>query len=134
MLYTIMKYINNFFPTNKREERNFIIDNGSLSLPFPNEAYVLIEGSLFNDGVYQLPLEGLKDEEFNGCITLLAPPKSFLALATEIGSFVDKDVKLNGYTSESFGGYSYTKATGSTGGSADWQDVFRGRLNVWRKI
>lgn len=129
-----MKYLNNFFPTKKSVEKHFIVSEGTLSLSFTDGAYVLIEGSLFNDGVYQLPLTGLTDEEFDGCITLLAPPKSFLKLATEIQHFVDFDVKLNGLTSESFGGYSYNRASGANGGSADWQDVFRGRLNIWRKL
>ena len=43
------------------------------------------------------------------------------------------------YSSESFGGYSYTKSSGnaaSGGAQADsgtWQNQFRSRLNRWRK-
>ena len=39
------------------------------------------------------------------------------------------------YTSESFGGYSYTKANGAgdSTGSGGWQAAFRARLNPYRK-
>ena len=38
------------------------------------------------------------------------------------------------YTSESFGDYSYTKATGESGAPLTWRDVFASRLNAWRKL
>ena len=39
------------------------------------------------------------------------------------------------FTSESFGGYSYTKATDSaTGQPATWETVFRSQLNPYRKL
>ena len=41
---------------------------------------------------------------------------------------------LSPYQSESFGGYSYTKASASNGDQVDWKTVFRSRLNRWRKI
>ena len=49
-----------------------------------------------------------------------------------------KDVINSPYTSESFGGYAYTKSGGvSVSGSAGvvtWQSVFKSRLNEWRKL
>jgi hypothetical protein len=39
------------------------------------------------------------------------------------------------FTSESFGGYSYTKATDSaTGAQATWETVFRSQLNPYRQF
>jgi glycosyltransferase involved in cell wall biosynthesis len=46
--------------------------------------------------------------------------------------------KLNSpYSSESFGGYSYSKASGTDNHGNDvtsWQSKFASRLNHWRKI
>ncbi len=129
-----MKSIRNFFPTTKCVDGDFKIVGGAISLPFISDGqYFLIENSLLNDGVYRYPVSDLTDEEFNGFITLLNPPKDFLLLAKEIEEYTANN-KLSGFQSESFGGYSYTKATKSDGSPADWQDVFQERLNVWRKV
>lgn len=134
MLYEIMKSIKNYFPTSIREEGVFIIENGIASLDFvPEGAYILIEGSLFNDGVYQYPVSELTDEEFDGVITVLAPPKEFLELVDDIKEYKANN-KANGLSSESFGGYSYSKATNSNGKLVGWADVFSTQLNIWRKI
>lgn len=137
MLYTIMRSIRNFFPLRGRD-RVFKIENGTMDLselvPMPGQ-YIRIEGSVFNDGVYRFTDSmNLQDEVFNGRVTLLAPPREFLDLAAEIESYVASGKDAGPYVSESFGGYTYTKATGASGGVATWQDVFRTRLNAWRKI
>ena len=100
--------------------------------------YFRIVGSIFNDGVYcfnnKLVLE---DETFDGAIWLMAIPKDFLALAKEIEDWeAAYGSALNSpYTSESFGGYSYSKASGKNGGGAvTWQDAFASRLNLYRRI
>jgi hypothetical protein len=67
----------------------------------------------------------------------MAIPKDFLALAKEIEDWQAKygDVLNSPYTSESFGGYSYSKASGKNGGGAvTWQDAFATRLNLYRRI
>lgn len=133
MLYTILKHIHNFFPVSNHEGA-YKIENGAISLDFIKEnQYFLIEGSVFNDGVYKYPVDTLTDEEFKGCITALAIPNEFIQLVDEIQAYVAKNERT-GLQSESFGGYSYTKATGANGTQADWQDVYRQRLSVWRKI
>jgi len=135
MLLTIMKHLRNYFLTNVKEERSFTIQSGMISLSFVNSGqYVLIDGSNFNDGVYTYPMTNLTDETFYGSITVLNPPKEFLDLATEIQSYVTKHKGSEGYASESFGGYSYQKATNSAGLTAGWSDVYKDRLDVWRKI
>ena len=128
MLYEIMRSIRNFFPR-EYYGGHFKIEGGGISLPHVLDGqYILIEGSAYNDGVYQYPTGDLRDEEFVGDITVLAPPAEFLALAKEIEEYQSKSV-ASAFTSESFGGYSYSRNAG-----AGWQDAFRSRLNAWRKI
>ena len=103
----------------------------------PNQ-YFRIIGSIFNDGVYCYK-EGLvlEDETFDGAIWLMAIPKDFLALANEIDDWIVKygEAINSPYQSESFGGYSYSKASGNNGGGAvTWQDAFASKLNLYRRI
>ena len=135
MLFEIMRHIRNFFATDKSVEGALAIEDGTMSLPFALDGqYVLIEGSALNDGVYKAPLENLTDEKFNGRIVALAVPGEFLELVEEIKAYNEKSKESGIYQSESFGGYSYSKATGRNGGVATWQDAYRSRLNVWRKL
>ena len=103
--------------------------------------YFRIIGSVFNDGVYQYTEElTLTDELFVGAIWLMAIPKSFLDLVKEIEEWQKKNggvdsEAMSPFTSESFGGYSYSKGTTSSGKSAaTWQNVYASQLNMWRKI
>lgn len=103
----------------------------------PNQ-YFRIVGSVFNDGVYKNNEElTLTDELFVGAIWLMAIPKEIIDLDKEISEWVSKygETVSSPYTSESFGGYSYSKASGSNGSSTPtWQSCFSSRLNKWRKI
>lgn len=132
MLYEIMRHIRNFFVYKSYKDK-FTIKDGVLDLDeIKDGMYFLIEGSLLNDGVYQAPVT-LQDEEFNGLVAILNPPHKFIELSTEISTYVENH-KANPYSSESFGGYSYTRATNKSGNLVGWQDVFRNRLNTWRKL
>lgn len=115
-----------------RHEGTFEIVDGEISLPLLEGQYFLVEGSILNDGIYQYPGR-LKDEKFDGAIVGLAIPKDFLDLVEEITAFC-AGAQDGPYVSESFGGYSYTKATDSNGNVASWKQVFATRLNTWRKI
>ena len=58
-------------------------------------------------------------------------------LASEIEMWQEKngEASVGIYQSESFGGYSYTRATDTkTGGIVTWETVFRSRLNPYRKL
>lgn len=137
MLFEIMQHINNFFVADGYEGE-IAIQDGEI-IPDPElltEQYFLIQGSILNDGVYQYPAEDLEDETFNGIVAKLAIPKPFLSLADDITAWVEKykDVTESPYTSESFGGYSYTKSNGQETGGNSWQSVFSVRLNQWRKL
>ena len=105
-----------------------------------NNQYFRITGSVFNDGVYKYTNNlQLTDELFVGAIWLMAVPKDVIALSDEIDAWITKygDVVNTPYSSESFGGYSYTKSSGgseSGSGNPTWQSVFANQLNRWRKI
>lgn len=116
---------------------NFTIKDGSIApLNFLQDGqYFTIVGSVFNDGVYKYPTDVLIDETFDGTIRTMAVPPAVIALAEEIKAYNESDVaKPSAYTSESFGGYTYTKATDKNGVVASWKTVFASRLNKWRKI
>ena len=109
--------------------------------------YFRIVGSVLNDGVYCYGNAELgEDEAFSGSVWAMAVPPAVIALSKEIDEWVKKnvDVITSPFSSESFGGYAYTKIgggvsrsgaskTGSSGG-IDWRSVFGARLNRWRKI
>lgn len=97
--------------------------------------YFRIIGSTFNDGVYQYPVAGLTDEEFEGTIWAMSPPPDFIKLCEKIKAFNESDGgKPTAYTSESFEGYSYSKATDSSGTPLRWQKVFAKELNQYRRL
>ena len=139
MLEQILKHLNNWFLVDIHEGE-FSVENGSITLPFlQTNQYFRIIGSVFNDGLHQYPATDLTDETFTGVVWALAVPKAVISLATDIEKWQEKngEAVLSPFTSESFGGYSYTKASaGNAGTSAvtGWQDAFRSRLNDWRKI
>lgn len=122
---------------------DFTIENGALVLrddmSLKDGQHFRIVGSALNDGVYQYGSDGdaLQDESFTGAIWAMAVPPAVIALSEDIDAWIIKNAEIlsSPYTSESFGGYSYTKNTGSSGsGGYSWTDAFRSRLNRWRKI
>lgn len=137
MLEEILRHIKNWFLISGGiYEDDYVIENGDINLPFLQVGqYYRILGSLFNDGLHQYQTEELRPESFHGTIWALAIPRDLIQIAGEIKNWQDKNGNASPYASESFGGYSYTKATSSTTGQAvTWQDVFRTRLNPYRKI
>lgn len=106
--------------------------------------YFLIRGSWFNDGIHVFPDEEMHDEVFSGSIWLLAIPEPVIKLADEIRAWREKNEaadssNMSPFVSESFGGYSYSKgsgsaASGTSAGAISWKEMFRSRLNAWRKL
>lgn len=139
MLYELCLELNNFFEYGKYIGNIKIVDGNVQTEFLSDEQYFRIVGSVFNDGVYKYPQTDLKDEEFYGAIWAMAVPQDVIALADEIQAWKDKymtvDV-MSPYQSESFGGYSYTKASlqSSDNGTISWQSAFANRLNQWRKL
>ena len=107
--------------------------------------YFRVVGSLMNDGVYNAPTTFPQDETFDGAVWSMAVPQAVIDLSKEIDDWVAKygvpdSAAMSPFTSESFGGYSYTKGSssrqtkGGDGNSGAWQNVFASRLSKWRKI
>lgn len=154
MLEQLLRHLHNWFRVHDNVDGihsdTYTVESGSITLPFlQNGQYFRIIGSIFNDGLYiygETLKDGdgndleLTDETFDGTIWALAVPKAIVSISKEIEEWEKKygDITSSPYSSESFGGYSYSKASG--GGSADsagvsgWEDAFKRRLNQWRKI
>ena len=136
--------LNNWFDVSRHFGR-FTIKGGSISLNeevnLVDGQYFRIVGSVFNDGVYKYPASDLADEVFEGAVWAMAVPPAVIAMQAEIDDWMNKygEIVNSPYQSESFGGYSYSKSSGSGSASdgadiGSWQNQFRSRLNKWRKI
>ena len=139
MLEQVLMNVRNWFPVKGGiYSGTFTIKDGGITLPFLADGqYFRICGSVFNDGLHRYPATDLVDEEFSGAIWELAIPPAVVDLANEIGAWQEKNgaASPSPYQSESFGGYSYSKATDSaSGGAVTWQSVFKRQLSAWRKI
>lgn len=137
MLEEVLGELHNWFVADVAEGDFTVSGNVLSGLPdgfLQDSQHFRVVGSVFNDGLHQWPAEDLADETFRGEVWALAVPAAVQALASEVEEWVAKNPE-SPYVSESFGGYSYTKATSpSTGQAAQWRDVFRSRLNRWRKV
>ncbi len=148
MLERLLAYLHNWF-IRERTTGDFTIADGHFTLPFLlNGQYFRILGSALNDGLYiygDTIKDGdgneteLQDEAFNGAVWALGIPKGVITLAKDITDWEAKygDAVASPYSSESFGGYAYTKASsaGSTsGGAYGWETAFETRLSQYRKL
>ena len=141
MLEQLLRHLHNWFlmEVDGKEQiftGDYEIKGGGMDLPFlqPNQFYRIV-GSVFNDGLHRYcdPEDYLQDETFTGAIWALAIPTAVINISREIDTWQQANA-LTPYQSESFGGYTYQRATGRNGKTATWQDVFAHRLNAWRKI
>lgn len=146
MLTQICQYLRNWFDREKFIG-SFKVTNGALSyadgtaVPLASGQYFRIIGSVFNDGAHQLgdSHDQLVDESWTGAVWSMAMPPAFLALVSAINTWTAANATAlsSPYSSESFGGYSYSirsgGASGGTGGLS-WQDQFAAALSPWRKI
>ena len=139
MLEQVLMNIRRWFPVEGGiHSGTFTIKDGGITLPFlANGQYFRICGSVFNDGLHQYNVLDLTDETFTGTIWALAIPKAVIDLSKEIEKWQEKngEAVASPYSSESFGGYSYSKETDAeTGGAVTWQSAFKQQLSAWRKI
>lgn len=148
MLTELCHELNNWFDK-KHYIDHFFLSDGIITtksgenLDLKSGQYFRIIGSIFNDGVHLNPAADLIDEEFEGAIWTMAIPQEFISLATEIEAWqakyggIDSEA-MSPFSSESFGGYSYSKSGGGasdgTSNAGTWRGVFASRLNRWRKI
>lgn len=144
MIGQICDFIHNFFIQDTIDGLFSVVDGELQTDALQPRQFFMLSGSTFSGGVHQYggaPIQyGGENvtETFAGTLALLAIPNDLLNLADEIEAWIDKNgaVMNSPYQSESFGGYSYTKGTGTDGKSsgADWRSVFGSRLNRWRKL
>ena len=127
MLEAMLTHLHNWFPAKDGKHAGaFVIASGVLSpdIGLVSGQYYRIRGSVFNDGLHRIDGgEALTDEAFTGEVWALAIPK---AAWRESNPETDK-------TSESFGGYSYSRGQSASGGVGGWQAAFASRLNAWRR-
>lgn len=142
MLTELCQELKNWFDR-ERHTGTFTIADGNITADFLREGqYFRIMGSVFSDGVHQYPAAGLPSETFTGAVWALAIPAPVIALDEEITAWREKyeatdSAAMSPFTSESFGGYSYSKSSGNSGDGSSgrsWQTAFAPRLNMWRKI
>lgn len=134
MIDAICASLRNYFVV-EIVDGEYTVTDGGITLPFLAAGqFFRVVGSVFCDGVYRCGDKLPADETFDGAIWAMAIPPALEAIAAEIEEWKAKnaDVLASPYQSESFGGYSYSKGTGSD--SASWQGAFASRLNRWRKI
>lgn len=138
-LFELLMHLRNFFPGMKWKFFGEEITEKRLSLPgLENGDYYLIEGSRRNDGIHVYGNQDLRNEVFFGTVTEICVPDAVLKLLDEINQWQEKNAVAlaSPYYSESFGGYSYSKATANNGKmeSINWKTAFGPRLRAWRKI
>lgn len=134
MLEAILQHLHNWFEVRGAAMTGtFRIASGVLEADgILDTQYYRIEGSVFNDGLHRHPADDLMDEVFTGRIWPLAIPRAVIDLSEEIAAWNEANPPTD-LTSESFGGYAYSRSTGSVG-AGGWQTAFAKRLNAWRKI
>lgn len=141
MLENVLIHLKNWFVVpDGVHDGVYTIERGELELPFLQDGqYYRICGSVFNDGLHKYGdyCRILHDETFTGTVWALAIPVAVVELAEKIADWEAKngDTVTSPFSSESFGGYSYTKATDTTtGAQATWETVFRSQLKPFRKL
>ena len=158
MLQQVCENIRNYFISKDGDyprcwANEYTIADGVISpaVPLKEGQRFWLVGSDLNDGVYtyhetgimnddDTEAAGLQAEVFTGSIAAMAVPPAVMALVGEINDWVEKygAIVNSPYSSESVQGvYNYSKTTKSEeagDGGYSWQDVFKSRLNRWRKI
>ena len=150
MITEVCAEIRNYFVlSNDVLTGDYTISEGSIvpSVLLQDGQYYRIVGSTLNDGVHKYGDESdilIDEPQFHGAVWKMRVPQSFINLVNDIQAWQEKNggadsANLSPFSSESFGGYSYTKGartsnTGASTGVMGWKDAFAARLNVYRKI
>lgn len=148
MLTEICAEIKNYFSLDEDKIfGDFTVENGAIapSIALQDNQYYRIVGSVFNDGVHKKGDELTDEGVFRGAVWKMRVPQTIIDLSEEIAAWQAENgsiqsANMSPFSSESFGGYSYSK--GSAGGSGSggtatnvsWQSVFAKRLNPYRKV
>lgn len=132
----VMRHVRNFFERGW-VDGTLVISGGVLSVPV-DAPYIAITGSRYNDGVHRMLSDTvaerpLRDETFSGRVWLLYPPADFLDLCRDASEFDDKN-PAGALKSESFGEYSYTRASAGSGAPLTWETALQSRLMPYRRM
>ena len=153
MLTEVCQEIRNWFDRGLQKYSGTVhIENGVVTVDgetptLQTGQYYRLVGTVFNDGVHRwgFGLQDLTPEaDVDATLWEMRVPPDVVELASDIAAWQDKygrvgSENMSPFSSESFNGYSYSKASGggSTGGggsTVDWRSAFASRLNRWRKI
>ena len=144
MLTEICAEVKNYFSNDgDKVLGTFAVVDGAItpSVGIADDQYYRIVGSVYNDGVHRQGDVLVNEDKFSGAVWRMRVPQDFIDLAEEISKWQDKNgsadsVAMSPFTSESFGGYSYSKAksNGDEGSGVTWQSAFANRLDRYRKI
>jgi len=134
------------YPVTEYED-DYAISEGVLSTldsSILSGQYIAIYGSTLNDGIWKVGAAGAltsdltgvtaQSETFHATIYPLKVPQDFVLLAAEITAWRTKMVEASPYASESFLGYSYSKAQRQGGGNVTWQAQFADRLTPYKRM
>lgn len=132
----VMRHVRNYFERGW-VDGTLVISGGVLSVPV-DAPYIAITNSRYNDGVHRMLSDTvaehpLRDETFSGRIWLLYPPANFLDLCADASSFDEKN-PAGALKSESFGEYSYTRASAGSGDLLTWETALASRLMPYRRM
>lgn len=142
-------YLHNWFEVDglgrsEKKTGTFEVKGGAIDLSdfLPIGKYYRIVGSDFNDGAHKYGENDLEDETFTGEIRKLWIPDHVFAKLEEMNDWLAKygETINNPYTSESFGGYSYTKAGAGDSSESGYpmstaiQRQFGGWIEKMRKV
>lgn len=130
------KYPDNQYVARVKNGTFEISDGSIVQSEFLQEGdYFRVVGSKYNDDLFQHPKAGLTDEIFDGAVWVMRIPPDVITLAREIEEYMASDAaRPSAYTSESFGGYSYTRATNANGAPISWKNVFADDLRRWKLL
>jgi hypothetical protein len=135
MLASVLSYLKNYFVAPSGiHDGTYTVEDGGIELPFLQQGqYFRIIGSVFNDGVYLYPANELTPETFDGSIWALAIPRDVVSLTEEMSAWETKNGTGGAYQSESFAGYTYTRATNSNGEAVTVWDAYKKRLAPYKR-
>lgn len=135
MLETILNHLHNWFEVRGAcMTGTFRVVSGAPDVEgLANGQYFRVEGSVFNDGLHQFGMDDMDDETFTGRIWPLAIPRAVIDLSEEIAIWCEENPPTD-FVSESFGGYTYSRGSGTNARVGGWAAAFAGRLNAWRKV
>ena len=131
MLTEICAEIKNYFSLEEDRFRgDYAVVNGAITpeVPLAENQYYRIIGSVFNDGVHKKGDELIDEGTFHGAVWAMRVPQTVLSLSNDIAAWQaengsSQSANMSPYTSESFGGYSYSKSSGTSAGSRGSTDI-----------